>query len=501
MRHHTSAVRSLRSFKILSLAAVAATLALVVPGRGRAVSDPVYRIGACYAPGTDPRLVEQYETRFSGSPFRHSLERRLAEFQYTDGDRWTTTATNGGGLRQGDPTTLTWSIVPDGMSVFGYGGEPTSNSNLRSFLNSIYGNEAGWLPVMERVFTRWGDLTGITYVYEPNDDGARMTQMSMPGGQLGVRGDIRIAGHRIDGSYNILAYNFFPAYGGDMIIDTADTFLMNSGNDSIILRNTLAHEHGHGIGIEHVCPINETKLMEPYLSLSFDGPQHDDILAANRAYGDNNEHDDSRAAALDIGALVPGSDVTITDRSVDDTGDHDYVAFKVNSSITLDVELDPVGSTYRSGQQNGDGSCSSGTNFNSLAVRNLRIELLDSVGTVLASANANPAGSGEIILAYPLAASASSYYVHVAGDTKEAAQLYTLELRPVSSSSPQPILYQSADATSVKLPPNAVGPVSTSPFSLTPKPDPLLFYEIEHGAGFPSVIYLVKSGSTILVYF
>ena len=48
----------------------------------------------------------------------------------------------------------------------------------------------------------------------------------------------------------------------------------------------MAHEAGHGLGLGHVTPVNGTKLMEPNISLAYDGPQADDILAVNRGYGD-----------------------------------------------------------------------------------------------------------------------------------------------------------------------------------------------------------------------
>jgi hypothetical protein len=47
---------------------------------------------------------------------------------------------------------------------------------------------------------------------------------SMPGnaGQLGVRGDVRIGGRSIDAPSNVLAYNYYPSVGGDMVLDTDD---------------------------------------------------------------------------------------------------------------------------------------------------------------------------------------------------------------------------------------------------------------------------------------
>ena len=159
---------------ILFLAALLlpATLAAAAPP-----ADATHQLVpmACFAPGTDMELVEKAHTAFWASQLRTSLDPPVDGFTFSDGARWSTTATNGGGLSQGDPTTLTWSIVPDGTSIFGYNGEPTAPSNLRAFLNSIYGSQAVWLPIFEGVFDRWSELNGVTYVYEPNDDGSAWT--------------------------------------------------------------------------------------------------------------------------------------------------------------------------------------------------------------------------------------------------------------------------------------------------------------------------------------
>jgi len=101
----------------------------------------------------------------------------------------------------------------------------------------------------------------------------------------------------------VLAYNYFPNTG-DMVVDVPDSYYTNTSSASLRLRNVVAHEHGHGLGLEHACPVNQTKLMEPYVTLVFDGPQHDDILATNRAYGDRYEHDDSAPSAADLGSVT-----------------------------------------------------------------------------------------------------------------------------------------------------------------------------------------------------
>ena len=249
--------------------------------------------------------------------------------------------------------TLTWSIAPDGTFIpQAFAGiDPPANSTLIAFFNSIYGSMANWLPLFQQVFDRWGELIGVTYVYEPNDDGAAFFNA---GGQLGVRGDVRIGGKPIDGNSNILAYNFFPN-GGDMVIDSPDSFFNNTSNNSLNLRNVVAHEHGHGLGISHVCPVNQTKLMEPFVSSAFDGPQHDDILGANRHYGDIFEDNDSSGTAAGLGTL--NGSLTIDQASVDDNSDIDFFGFDVSASTSVDVAVAPIGFTYLQGPQNSNGSC------------------------------------------------------------------------------------------------------------------------------------------------
>src|SRR5690606_12195883 len=60
----------------------------------------------CFAPDSDPALVAAFSAVLNGHNARANPI-----------DRWTTTATNGGGLQEGEPITLTYSFVPDGTFV------------------------------------------------------------------------------------------------------------------------------------------------------------------------------------------------------------------------------------------------------------------------------------------------------------------------------------------------------------------------------------------------
>lgn len=393
---------------------------LPVEGSG---SSEIQRPAFCFAPGTPPDIIEATRARAEESYGLNSLSPSgTAKFQVVN--RWTYTATNGSGLSQGDPTTLRWSVVPDGTSISSGIGEPVATSTLRAFLTGIYGSESAWLGVMQQVFDRWSAVTGITYIYEPNDDGAAINNSSVAG-SVGVRGDIRISGHPIDGNYGVLAYNYYPN-NGDMVIDTNDSYYSNTDSNSLPFRNVFAHEHGHGLGLNHSCPTSQTKLMEPFVTSAFDGPQHDDILATNRSYGDRFEDDNTWGEAAALGLI--GS-TTLEDISLDDNSDLDFYSFVAAAGASLDVTLTPMGSTYLAGAQNGDGSCSSGSSFDSLRIQDLGLRVLGVNGSsVLGSADASGVGVAETISGLALPSGAGTYFVEVSGDAADAAQLYELSL-------------------------------------------------------------------------
>jgi methionine-rich copper-binding protein CopC len=364
------------------------------------VPDPLW------APDTPQAVIDAWEEKFQAAG---------ADINVVDGNRWTRTATNGSGLGQGHPSTITWSIMPDGTTLTGSVGEAAAPSDLRARLNGIYGSMNSWLPVFQQVFDRWEAVSGIDFVYEPNDDGAAFSGNNS--GVLGVRGDIRIGGHHIDGNSGTLAYNFFPNHG-DMVLDTADSFYSNTSNNSIRLRNTVAHELGHGLGLEHSSPTSGTKLMEPFISLSYDGPQHDDILRIHRGYGDPRESNDTAATASNIGSLSATATV-ISDVSIDDDADVDYFRFTVGASSLVNITLAPLGFVYTVGLEGG-----STQSFDSRAQSDLTLAVLNSnATTVLATAALSGLGGVETVAGLSL--TAGQYLVRVTG-AQNTAQMYTL---------------------------------------------------------------------------
>ena len=440
----------------------------------------------CWAPGVSTEAImafhvaEEMAAQEMGSeeppPEKMASEDNpIIDFatQFGDSDRWRRTATFNSFFEraeQGRPTTLLWGFMDDGTSIEGFNSEPTSDSDLIAFLDGIYEVDDDstdlttrpWFPVFQGAFDNIASLTGITYVYEPNDDGIRISNMSRPSGRIGVRADIRIGGHFIDGDSgsNTLAYNFAPASGGDMIIDTGNTsFYGNTTLDSINLRNVVEHEHGHGLGLSHVCPINQTKLMEPFISRRFRGLQLDDIFSLNRLYGDfyekrHRSRDNDSPENATVLPIIVGETFKRESLSIDDNSDIDFYQLDnlpVGTPITVRAIPVTTPSNFLEGSQNSDGSCSAGSNFDFTNIHDLEIEIIASDGrTVLSQANNQPPGMPEEIIAFE-APLRSDYYLRVSGDSANNTQLYTLEVdlsSPAGSSPPEPPFDFIADANS-----------------------------------------------------
>ena len=415
-------------------------------------------IHTLFAEGTPDSVVAKYEHDHDEE------ETPIGEFNADD--RWGSTASDGGGLGQGDPTTLTWSIAADGTDIPGFNGEDAAPSNLVATLASIYGTNTDngdhtdepWFDEIQRALDRWSAISGLNYVYEPNDDGAAFSSFSNAApGVVGVRGDVRIGGHEIDGDFGVLGYNFFPD-NGEMVLDTADAFYSNTSNDSIRLRNVLAHEAGHGLGIGHVESDDARFLMEPFLSTAFDGPQLDDILAAHRNFGDANEFsngNETTETATSLGTIGDGVTVSIgtdagdtvvalTDNdfvSIDDDGDTDVFSFTVAADASVSLSLSPVGPTYNQGRQDGTQSP-----YNASAQSDLTLELLGTNGAVVASANANGIGSGESITDFDLG-TAGTYFARITGATNNVVQVYSLDVSVTIDTAPPDVSITATDAS------------------------------------------------------
>lgn len=386
---------------------------------------------ACFSKNTPPDVMAYVEQAVYESNSRYQLT-----------SRWSGA--------QGTPRALTWSFVPDGLSIPGGNvpGEATAPSVLFATLDAQFaalGGRATWIARIQSCFDRWQALSGLTYTrvtFGGNDwdDGAAFSGSP---GSPGLRGDCRISMHNLDLAGNVLAYNFLPS-NGDMVLDSSENWAQGTPGMQRFLRNVIMHEHGHGMGLLHVCPILQTKLMEPTVSTAYDGPRHDDVRAAQRHYGDVSGSNNTVGTARVLGLLEAGSPISVgalpnpptgssptntSTVSIDGNGELDWYQFTLAGQRDVTVTVTPRGQTYDSSTQNGDGSCNSGNNINSLTMANLNFDIIASNGvTVLATAAAQPSGGTETIVGFTIAA-AGNYFVRVSeGDAPTQSQLYTLDL-------------------------------------------------------------------------
>jgi hypothetical protein len=365
-------------------------------------------IDVCLHPDTKPedaeRILRSLPT-YLGIPENGLL-------MYNVSNRWSYTATDGNTGAQGDPITLTWSIVPDGTWADG------GSSDLHAKFTAAFGG-TGYMNKIRNAFDRWEAVIGITYI-EVMDDGANMPNSS---GQLGIRGDVRIGGRSIDGPSNVLGYDYYPNTG-DMVLDTDDcAFYSSPLNNYANLKNVVTHEHGHGMGLGHVIPNDDTKLMEPYVCGPYDfvGPQDDDIRGGMRNYGDPYENNDSNAEPSLIGAIL--DTVVIENLSIDRGLDEDWY-FITLTGTNVTVEVDPVGSSYLVGPEGGSTSWTATD-----SISDPDIELYDELGTTLV-ASATSAGVGETEILSTSVPHAGAYQVKIfrKAGTGSNVQRYTLTI-------------------------------------------------------------------------
>lgn len=409
-----------------------------------ALSEPVKHeapMAVCFAEGTSQDYIDDVQA----SVLTNSLtlppdpDDPSPRYVFTDSNRWP------GAL--GNPTTLTWSLMPDGLTISSGGipGEVAGPNEMFARMDSLFATQGGratWINRINQSFDRWHQLTGITYVrIQFNgtdwDDGAAFGA----NGAAGLRGDIRIGMKPIDGNSNVLAYTYFPT-NGDMVFDRAESW-NSTANANRLFRNTFMHEHGHGIGFDHVCPANGVILMEPFLNTNFDGPQQDDVRAGQRAYGDVFESNDTPATATNMGTIVQGSPNTgkctaplptngtavanASLCSIETSGDVDYYKFTATASVVASVTITPIGTTYFSNVQNSN--CTGSNQVNALAVANLNVQIIAADGTtVIATGAAQPAGSAESLSGIPVSGTPGIFYVKVYTTSSSQSQLYSMSI-------------------------------------------------------------------------
>ncbi len=413
-------------------------------------------LAVCLHPDTPPERVDE---------ILRSLPTWDGGDKYQLGQRWTSTAMDGSTGGSGNPINLTYSFVDDGVWIPGGSGEPGSANRLYAVMNQHFGSEAVWKPLFADMFNDWGSHCGITY-HEVADDGA-----AFPGsaGAVGLRGDVRISSHSVDGAQGVLAYNYFPNVG-DMVLDSSENWGAAT-NHYRYMRNIVRHEHGHGFGLQHVTPENCSKLMEAFACTNFDGPQDDDLRGSMRLYGDVYERNNTVETASDLGT-VSGTFALEHPAAVTSSVDFDYYRFTTSGPAVLGVTLDPVGSRY----------LLEGVFVQTDEIMNLAFQVLGGPNgsEVLATVNDVGLGGTEVLAGFALPAAGDYWlYVYRAGGLTDL-QRYDLALDvqvdDLTAAPDQGLLARGAAAT---LAPNPFNPRTVVRFQVeTPGPYALDVYDV-----------------------
>ncbi|MBN8643676.1 MAG: pre-peptidase C-terminal domain-containing protein [Planctomycetes bacterium] len=341
---------------------------------------------------------------------------------------------------------LTYSFAKDN-TTWGIASINTPGpSDLSAKLIALFGS--GNLDLgrehIRQAIAGWRRAAGLTYL-EVSDDSSAMDQSTL---RVPTRGDIRIGGRGL-GIAAFLAYNAFPEAGASAIIGGGDMFINtsffqaswfnNPANNFRYFRNTVAHEHGHGLGALHTTPCDQTKLMEPAVSLLFDSLQIDEIRAAQRHHGDRFNGNQSATTAHDLGELASPGARSVREALLSTNGavpgsptGEDWFRFTLSSPQPVTITVEPVGGVSNQGFQVTDCEGAGFAPVNAQIAGNLSLELRDGFGiSVLQNSGAAPAGFNETITTTLAPGSYTLRVVDIGPNdpANQTVQLYNLLVR------------------------------------------------------------------------
>lgn len=332
---------------------------------------------------------------------------------------------------------------PDDFTTWGLPqAASTGPSNLNQRFGILFGTDNIDLgrEYVRQSLAVWHKYAGLDYD-EVADDNAPMDQLTT---RVPSRGDIRIAG-RPFGPATFLAYNAFPTNsfanigGSDMVLNTSFFRAQNFSdpNDNYrYFRNTVAHEHGHGIAAIHAVPCNDTKLMEPLISVVFDVVQIDERRFAGHNYGDRFSGNQSPADAVDLGDLaLPLRSVLEPSLSTNgangpNNSGEDWFLFALSAPQDVVISVVPIGGVYDAYQQESGCFSGNGSEIDASAAGDLGVELRNADGTVVLASSVS-AGPGESETISLTALSIGTYTIRVfdgGPNANQNVQLYDFAL-------------------------------------------------------------------------
>ncbi len=387
---------------------------------------------------------------FVSNPTQAQLDEIMARYQalppplvglgnryFSDNTVWTGNGSQGTSGRA-IKANLSVSFPADGPL---WGSPASTANNLNATFTTLFGAGNGdrGRELIRQAIGSWRRFNGIVYT-EVADDNTAMTSSTA---HTLARGDIRFGCIPQGTSSGVLAYDLFPNGGADMTLNS-DQFgtgaMGGTGNNYRYLRNVVSHEHGHGLGFIHPVPCDNTKLMEPFINVNFDGTQIDERRGAGRNYGDRYAGNNSGINAKDFGSLTAPNVHSIIERNLSTNGTagfnasgEDWFKFTLDSAQDVTITATATGGNYTEGQQSS--GCSGTTAaVNAVGAGNLSVELRNGANgaTVLQTSNAAAAGSPETVVAPALAA--GTYWARIVDVGPNAAadqfvQLYDMTIR------------------------------------------------------------------------
>ena len=374
----------------------------------------------------------------------------------------------------GDPLTVSWSLVPDG-TVY-----QNDTTNFIVTLDDAFGVAAAnrtsdftqrpWFAPIQNGLDSFSNKSGLTYRYEPADDGAEFSLVNGAEnntGVAGVRGDLRIAGAGFSSAFGGISTVPLPNRSSLTPIDRGHSGILFNTNfrDGAFDTNTLdfltTHENMHAVGSQHI-RVNDSNSLSAVTGRggTSEGPQFTDLLTLQRRYGDvfeKNGGNDSFANATLLGALSQDSPLTLgfdagvgtatsslmvaNDEvdfvSIDDDGDTDVFGFTTTGSDDVVIALTPRGPSYTYTNElidliNGEETI---FDIDASSLSDLSLTVLDSNGNIVQFADANGLGLGESIT---LSQATGDFFVQINGAAEESTQFYALEITSVPTTVPEP---------------------------------------------------------------
>lgn len=348
---------------------------------------------------------------------------------------------------------LTYSFPDDGVDWFTVANGRGPN-NLNSRLTAVFGagNRDRGREYIRQALAAYRACSGLTYDEVLDDNSAQTTATE----RVSSRGDIRIAGVAVAASQAcaggscLIGRNNFPSDGGDMTLNTdpGTVDILQPLSDYQMFRNLVAHEHGHGIGLYHATPCNQTKIMEPTVPTAISLLQLDDRRGVLRNYDDRfalrAAPNHSLVRAHDFGNLTTPTLRAVRERDLCMTGtggNEDWFTFTLSIPQSGFISVDPQGGDpYPCGLQTGGCNPTSPPPVDPARAGNLHTTLYDSAGSPLGDIYPG-AGIGGI-LGFSLPAGTYSLRVEDLGPNpsqNQVVQLYELDITLGSTSKAPPV--------------------------------------------------------------